>query len=152
MLPDDLADRVRAYLDRGGGKGNRSYLLTGLVVCERCGRIMRSRAQQGHKLRYVCTTDATPLACRSTAILARPLEAWVGEQLLAHIERHFDDVTILLAGVGDELRDRWNQLPLGKQEALVRTAVSSVSVGAARPGVHTFESGRVTLRWCDDAV
>lgn len=63
-------------------------LLSGLVVCGRCGLRMAARyCNNGHDLRYCCITmmveHAQPL-CQS--LVGRPLDDWVCQQVLAALQ------------------------------------------------------------------
>jgi DNA invertase Pin-like site-specific DNA recombinase len=63
-------------------------LLSGLVVCGRCGLRMATRyCNNGHDLRYSCITMMVEYAqppCQS--LVGRTLDEWVGQQVLAALE------------------------------------------------------------------
>jgi DNA invertase Pin-like site-specific DNA recombinase len=61
-----------------GAGGGRRYLLSGLMVCWRCGEKLRSNPTQG-KRRYACPNN-------HLLRLAEPLEEYVSAQVLAALE------------------------------------------------------------------
>jgi DNA invertase Pin-like site-specific DNA recombinase len=63
-------------------------LLSGLVVCGRCGlRMVTQYHNNGHELRYGCVTMAVEYAQRPCqSLVGRVLDDWVGQQVLAALE------------------------------------------------------------------
>jgi hypothetical protein len=63
-------------------------LLSGLIVCGRCGlRMATQYCNNGHDLRYCCITGMVEYAqpsCQS--LVGRILDGWVGQQVLAALE------------------------------------------------------------------
>jgi len=65
---------------------SRSYLLSGMATCGRCGaRLMAKRRVDGAK-RYVCVKQPGSPACGRLARLAAPVEELVVEQVLSALE------------------------------------------------------------------
>lgn len=58
------------------------HLLTGVVVCGRCGMVMYWRKNSGHRPAYSCN-QLDRGGCSSCAIVAEPLERYVTEQFEA---------------------------------------------------------------------
>jgi site-specific DNA recombinase len=96
ILDVDTFERVNLILKaeaRGHNAGNvygRSYLLTGTIVCGRCGAPLvgfanRHRAAEPTKRRYFCKRSddhGAPHGCAGTSRLAEPVETLVAEAVL----------------------------------------------------------------------
>jgi DNA invertase Pin-like site-specific DNA recombinase len=118
-----LADNCTRAQGRGAPRQGSS-LLSGLVVCGRCGRRMSTSYNQGGSLlRYQCSRDAVDYAgpvCQGLA--GAPLDALVGEQILLAIEPASLELSLAAADDLERERDRlhahWRQrLERAAQEA-----------------------------------
>jgi site-specific DNA recombinase len=74
---------VRHVSDRRGGRGY--YLLTGLMVCGRCGHPMRGHPNHGQRS-YGCLKEGGVGGCGRMRIIAEPTEAVVAEAVFAAID------------------------------------------------------------------
>ena len=63
-------------------------LLAGIVVCGRCGlRMATEYCNNGHDLRYSCISMAVAYGqARCQSLVGRPLDEWVGQQVLAALQ------------------------------------------------------------------
>jgi site-specific DNA recombinase len=93
-------DKVLAIQRRGGRE--RSYLLTGKLVCGACGARMKSHNRSANVHSYACVRGPGLPGCGAVSIAAGPLEAAVKEitlGLFAHpsivksIERHAKELS-----------------------------------------------------------
>jgi site-specific DNA recombinase len=75
-----LVDRLTDPARRTAGPGRR-FLLTGLVVCGRCGRRLAGSPRGGR--RYECIKDLRPGSCGRLTIQADPLDDLVRERAAA---------------------------------------------------------------------
>jgi len=50
-------------------------------------------------------------------------------------------------GHADTLRERWNQLDLSRQHAIVEAIIERLVIASARPGYNRFDENRVTPSW-----
>lgn len=89
IIDRDVQRRLEAILDtRRGGPGRfagtkpRTYLLSGLLVCARCGTSLVAQARPDRKRSYTCPSDPSKTGCGGVRIVAPDLEAEVFEQLL----------------------------------------------------------------------
>jgi len=88
ITPSQTA-RLRAILgdpDRRTNRTPRSYPLTGLVRCERCGEKMVARPRDDGSRRYVCAKAPGYPGCGKTFILAEPLEQMITEAILYRLD------------------------------------------------------------------
>lgn len=76
-----------------------------------------------------------------------PIEARItaAKKRLAHFERA--SVLAGHAGHADNLRERWSELPLSRQRAIVAAILDHVVVNAGRPGYNRFDPGRLQPIW-----
>jgi DNA invertase Pin-like site-specific DNA recombinase len=74
---------VRHVVDRRGGRGY--YLLTGLMVCGRCGHPMRGHPNHGSRS-YGCLKEGGVGGCGRMRIIAEPTEAVIAEAVFAAID------------------------------------------------------------------
>lgn len=80
-------ERARTILKGGGPRGTpRTYPLSGLVYCGRCGFRMVTGTTTGGKRRYNCTAGAGRASCGRMATIAEPLDALVVETVLQAID------------------------------------------------------------------
>ena len=81
--------RLRSLLNDPARRTNRtprSYPLTGLVRCGRCGAKMVARPTQDGSRRYVCATGPGNVGCGKTYQLAQPLEQLIAEAVLYRLD------------------------------------------------------------------
>jgi site-specific DNA recombinase len=90
IINRETHERLQAILtDPGRQKFNgidaRRYLLSGFLVCGRCGRKLVARPRQDRRRRYVCASGPNFGGCGKTGRLAEPVEQlvsnWVVRQL-----------------------------------------------------------------------
>lgn len=74
-----IEDRARAHR---GGFGARTHLLTGLLVCGKCGTRLIARPQSARRRTYVCTSDPSKGGCGGIRIVAHELEHEIVERIL----------------------------------------------------------------------
>lgn len=74
---------VRHVTDRRGGRGY--YLLTGLMICGRCGHPMRGHPVHGRRS-YGCLSEGGTGGCGRMRIIAEPTEAVIAEAVFAAID------------------------------------------------------------------
>jgi DNA invertase Pin-like site-specific DNA recombinase len=217
----DPADtlRLRSVLkdpSRAKGRGDgRSYLLSGLVECGRCGQKLTARPVKRKGIRYrryVCSADRG--GCGRCGIGAEPLEDLTVEAVLqvldspamaesidnrrrgatapaedrvVELERRLavlaemfaageitrpewvtarasidarltdaraavnqavrSDAVETFAGLADELRGTWGELPLGRRRAVVASVLDSIVIAPTTRANNKFDPGRVELRW-----
>lgn len=212
--------RLRAFFSNPARRTNRTprrYLLTGLLVCGRCGAKLVARPRQGRGRSYACMSGPGFSGCGHVSTMAIPVEDWIIEAVLyrldtpelaktlAHpkdaawdqplaanrdadqeslielarlcgegvitlqellaarkpieqrinaIDRQLASVnqTTALAGfVGDatKLRTLWHDLPLPRQQAIIKAVLEYATVMASsRPrGYQRFDPARVKPLW-----
>ncbi len=94
-----LAWKVRKQSPNSRPRGARTYLLTGVIFCGRCGAPMRGNGRSlpsGYQRRYRCTRqDSTgrQIGCGKTYRSAEPLEHWVSEA----VWHRFDSPAVVTA-------------------------------------------------------
>lgn len=77
---------LRAEKTRTGRRAPRKYLLSGLVVCGRCGARMVARPRDDGARRYVCAAGPGQAGCGKLMILADPVEELVSEAMLIRLD------------------------------------------------------------------
>jgi site-specific DNA recombinase len=90
IIDRDTHERLRAILiDPGRQKFNgidaRRYLLSGFLVCGRCGRKLVARPRGDRRRRYVCASGPNFGGCGKTGRLAEPVEHLVVEWVLRQL-------------------------------------------------------------------
>lgn len=89
ILDRRTTDRLRALLLDPGRRQNgnpRRYVLTGLLVCGRCGARMVARPRGDKRRAYTCARGPGFHGCGKLGALADPLEDWVADQTLARLD------------------------------------------------------------------
>lgn len=143
VCPPRLAAALRIRLAHPEPPAPRTYPLSQRVVCGNCRERMIGRADERGRRRYVCARGSGA----HTAIVAEQLERHVSEALLSRLERTFNDATVLLIGVGADLRRVWTLRDVQTKTALFNSALAEVVVvPAARQG-RGFDQGRIRIRW-----
>jgi DNA invertase Pin-like site-specific DNA recombinase len=83
-------ERLRAILRdaarRTTTSNARSYLLSGLLSCSRCGKPLHARPRKDHVRRYICASGPMYHGCGKIATLSEPLEALVVDAVLYRLE------------------------------------------------------------------
>lgn len=64
----------------------RTYLLSGLLTCDLCGKPLRARPRLDHVRRYICASGPTFRGCGKIAILAGPLEELISDAILLRLD------------------------------------------------------------------
>jgi DNA invertase Pin-like site-specific DNA recombinase len=212
--------RLRVFFNDPARRTNRTprrYLLTGLLICGRCGAKLVARPRQGRGRSYACMKGPGFLGCGHVSTMAAPVEDWIIEAVLYRLDTpelakalaHPDDAawdqplavnrdayrenlnelarlhgegtitlqewlaarkpieerineadrqlarasrTTALAGfVGDatRLRTLWHDLPLSRQQAVIKALLESATVmPSSRPrGYQRFDPARVKPLW-----
>jgi site-specific DNA recombinase len=90
IIDRNTHERLRVILtDPGRHKFNgidaRRYLLTGFLVCGRCGRKLVARPRGDRRRRYVCASGPNFGGCGKTGRLADPVEQLVSEWVLRQL-------------------------------------------------------------------
>jgi site-specific DNA recombinase len=90
IIDRDTHERLRAVLtDPGRQKFNgidaRRYLLSGFLVCGRCGKKLIARPRQDRRRRYVCASGPNFGGCGKTGRLAEPVEQLVSEWVVRQL-------------------------------------------------------------------
>jgi hypothetical protein len=148
LLGADLAAQVAQTRHKAGEAPVRSYLLTGLAMCGVCGAKMVPRRRDDGIRRYLCNSRISSPGTTHAVVNANELENWVAVSVLARIEKDASRTTQLITGVGEGLRDTWEQLGFQKRVALIRATVEEIKVGTAkRAGAHAFDPSRVHFVW-----
>ena len=88
IIDRDAHERLRAILtDPGRQKFNgidaRRYLLSGFLVCGRCGKKLVARPAGDRRRRYVCASGPNFGGCGKTGRLAEPVEQLVAEWVVS---------------------------------------------------------------------
>jgi site-specific DNA recombinase len=83
--------RLRTILQdpsRRATRPPRSYPLTGLVFCARCGSKMVARPREDGARRYICPSPRDPgtNGCGKTYVLSEPLETFITEAVLHRLD------------------------------------------------------------------
>jgi DNA invertase Pin-like site-specific DNA recombinase len=212
--------RLRVFFNDPARRTNRTprrYLLTGLLICGRCGAKLVARPRQGRGRSYACMRGPGFLGCGHVSTMAVAVEDWIIEAVLYRLDTpelakalaHPDDAawdqplatnrdadrenlnelarlhgegtitlqewlaarkpieerineadrqlarasrTTALAGfVGDatRLRTLWHDLPLSRQQAVIRALLEYATVmPSSRPrGYQKFDPARVKPLW-----
>jgi site-specific DNA recombinase len=87
IIDRDTHERLRAVLSDSGrqkfnGIAARRYLLTGFLVCGRCGAKLVARPRNDKRRAYVCASGPNFGGCGKIGRLAGPVEELVSEQVL----------------------------------------------------------------------
>lgn len=148
-------DRLRALLldpDRRTNQTSRDYLLSGLLVCQRCGAPLLASARSGrvdadeHGLRryYRCAAIPGRPGCGRNLIRAKELEQHVADLVLAHIRA--DNA---ITGYASISPDSWVAMSFRERRALVVALVDRIVIDPPhRPSSNTFENARIhTPAW-----
>jgi DNA invertase Pin-like site-specific DNA recombinase len=109
IRPEQTA-QIRAILDdpaRRGARAPRSYLLKGLLRCERCGATLVSRPRDDGERRYVCARGPGFAGCGKTYVLAEPLEAFAAEAALIALDS--PELADAVRGAQDEAAGDWQR-------------------------------------------
>lgn len=88
ILTEDQGARLRRLLLDPARRTNRSarrYLLTGLLVCGKCGNRLNS-APRGETRRYGCRTGPDARGCGGVYIYAQMLEEFIAEAVLYRLD------------------------------------------------------------------
>ena len=89
LVPAESVYRLRALRaekTRTRRRAPRRYLLSGLVVCGRCGARMVARPRDDGARRYVCAAGPGNAGCGKLMILADPVEVLVSEAVLVRFD------------------------------------------------------------------
>jgi site-specific DNA recombinase len=81
------SDRLRALLveaDKDRRRTPGRYLLTGMIACAGCSRILRAKTQHGVRI-YGCRREPS-IGCGRTHVFAEPLERFVIDAVLARLD------------------------------------------------------------------
>lgn len=106
LSPEDTRRLRAVFEERKGKRPVTKYLLTGLLVCGRCGGPLRGQPRLDGTRRYTCTRTPTGEGCGKLARLAQPVEDFVrdaivfvldSESLRAFVEEasHDDDAPLI---------------------------------------------------------
>ncbi|MDP9388176.1 MAG: recombinase family protein [Actinomycetota bacterium] len=154
ILDKRTHERVRAMLlnpsrQATAGFGARSYLLTGFLVCGRCGTRLIARPKETHRRSYVCASGPGRGGCGGVRIVADPLEELIVEMVLTAIDspelasamqmstegaeqdRAVDDLAVIDAKLG-ELAEMWAAGEIGRAEWLTARKPLEARQEAAR--------------------
>jgi site-specific DNA recombinase len=87
IIDRDTHERLRARLSdpsrqKFNGVEARRYLLTGFLVCARCGSKLVARPRVDKRRAYVCASGPNFGGCGKIGRLADPVEGWVAGQVL----------------------------------------------------------------------
>jgi len=146
-LPPGLRQEVLTRIVPKRQSPNRTYLLTGILLCGGCGDQLVARRDQNGKRRYLCRNRQRVMTSGHVAIAAAALETWVSEEVLAYLEATFDAPSLLIAGAGEELREHWATLALERRVAIIKSVVT-IQIGPPTiPGAPRFNAERVSLFW-----
>lgn len=97
-----------------GRRTARSYLLSGMLRCGKCGHKLYSSIR-GESRRYVCMSGPDQRGCGRLTIVAQPVEEWIAEAVLIRLDS---------PAVADALA--------GRMEADERHAALTVAINADR--------------------
>ena len=89
LVPAESVYRLRALRAekrRTRRRAPRTYLLSGLVACGRCGARMVARPRDDGTRRYVCAKGPGQAGCGKLMILADPVEQLVSEAVLIRLD------------------------------------------------------------------
>lgn len=91
IIAPETSQRLRAVLldpsrARLATWNARSHLLTGWLVCGRCGIRLVARRHKARARSYVCDSGPTRGGCGGIRIMADELEAWVARRLFACVD------------------------------------------------------------------
>ena len=152
IISADDSDRLRMLLSRPSRRSNpgtgRTYLLSGILRCSKCGHGLAGRPRAGTP-RYVCPAVPGGTACgRTTAVAARTddlirdlvLVALEGPELRAHLARQRQADPALIAAVARdraklvELSESWarDELPMAEWRAARETVEQRLHDNEAR--------------------
>lgn len=168
------SERLRAVLSTRNPRqrGPRTYLLTGLLRCQRCGSRMESSPHNGRR-RYACVKyPGTTGRCGGTFVMAEPVEQYVAEAVFYQLdsgafraaakarsgadedgalERALQDDQRMLEGLGQryarhEITEReWDAMRAIIQER-IDTARRTLSSVAEREALHVLGAAGTNLR------
>lgn len=68
-----------------GRRAPRRYLLSGLLLCGKCGKRLYSSAR-GERRRYVCMSGPDHGGCGALTIVAQPVEEWIAAAVLMRLD------------------------------------------------------------------
>lgn len=91
IIDRDTHERLRARLAPGRRTGPRvrTRLLTGLVVCGRCGVRLYARSREGGRRYYRCEAEpgrGQGTACGRLSVVSDPVDVFVGQEVIDTIE------------------------------------------------------------------
>ena len=89
IVPPTTTARLRKLLldpNRRTNRAPRSYPLTGLVFCGKCGAKMVARPKSDGRRQYVCAKGPGFHGCGGCTILAEPLETLIAEAILIRLD------------------------------------------------------------------
>ncbi|MEB0267695.1 recombinase family protein [Cryobacterium sp. 10I5] len=76
-----------------GRRAPRSYLLSGMLRCGKCGNRLYSSVRRERR-RYVCTSGPDHGGCGALTIVAEPVEEWIAEAVLMRLDTPAMDDTL----------------------------------------------------------
>lgn len=89
IIPISQHERLRAMLTDPGRRTNRSarsYALSGMCRCGRCGSVMYSQSDPEHGRRYLCRSGHDFGGCGRMGIKAGPVEEMVADLVLYRLD------------------------------------------------------------------
>jgi site-specific DNA recombinase len=101
------SDELRALLTRRAGTPRsraRSYLLSGILRCGRCGHSMSGRLHTAGR-RYICPRQPGNHACGTIAVMAEATETEVRDRVLTALDNPAFLARLLAAETGDDHGD-----------------------------------------------
>jgi site-specific DNA recombinase len=88
IITDTDRAKILARFDQlasSGRRSPRSYLLTGLLRCGKCGGVLFSQAREATR-RYVCVSGPDHRGCGGITVVAGPLEEVVADAVLYRLD------------------------------------------------------------------
>lgn len=114
IISPDQSDQLRILLARRADTPRasaRRYLLSGILVCSKCGHGLYARAEPARAARYVCIKEPGKPGCGTIMITADRADDEVRDRILTALDTpEFMTALITAAGAGDQADDTAGQL------------------------------------------
>lgn len=171
ILDDATSRRLRALLldpERSRPYPARSWLLSGFLVCGRCGHRLVSQPSQRRNGSYCCSSSPERRGCGGVRIVARQLEEEVVGRVLAAVDAAEVARALAVADDGDEAllgalsdaeasaaqlaRDYYEDRVIGRDEFLAARAGVQARVEEARRRLRDHDLRQQRTEWDASAL
>lgn len=153
IVPRDLWDQVQKLrLPENRGQRKRKegtggpYLLTGLIVCGRCGRNAHHH-RNARSSKYQCMTQHHGAKCGGGGVGRERADRMVTEEILRRVRFTFGGNTEFVSAT-----DAWDRASLVEKRRVLATVLDRVVIDPKRPGEAVTAPRRLRIEWKPEFV